>query len=61
MIAEFRIPRSDELTSRLEDQGVEMLEYSTRWRQYRLRLTAGDLHSKKELLRELVQTAHGAD
>lgn len=58
IIAEFRIPRSDELTSRLEEQGVETLEYSTRWRQYRLRLTPADLDAKRDLLRELVETAH---
>lgn len=60
VIAEFRIPRSDELTSRLEEQGLELLEYSTRWGRYRVRLTAIDLDAKHDLLLELVQTAHGA-
>lgn len=59
MIAEFRIPRSDELTSRLEEHGVETLEYSTRWGRYRIRVTAADLEAKRELLLELVKTAHG--
>lgn len=59
MIAEFRIPRSDELTSRLDEQGVETLEYSTRWGRYRIRLTPADLEAKRDLLLELVQTAHG--
>lgn len=61
MIAEFRIPRSEELTSRLEEQGVEMLEYASRWGRYRIRLTAADLESKHGLLLELVQAAHGTD
>ena len=58
MIAGFRIPRSDELTSRLEEQGVESLEYDVRWGKYRVRLTGSDLESKRDLLRELVKTAH---
>ena len=61
MIAEFRIPRSDELTSRLEEQGVEALEYASRWGRYRIRLTVADLDTKHDLLLQLVQTAHGSD
>ncbi len=61
IIAEFRVARSDELTSRIEEQGVEMLEYSTRWRRYRLRLTGADMDSKRDLLRELAEAAHGTD
>ena len=60
MIAEFRIPRSDELTSRLEEHGVETLEYSTRWGRYRIRLTPADLEARRDLLVELVQMSHGA-
>ncbi len=55
VIAEFRIPRSDELSSRLEEQGIEMLEYSTRWGRYRIRLTASDVATRRDLLLQLVQ------
>jgi hypothetical protein len=61
VIAEFKIPRSDELTSRLEEQGVDALGYSTRWGRYRIRLTAADLDARHDLLLELVRTAHGTD
>jgi predicted transport protein len=61
VIAEFKIPRSDELTSRLEEQGVDALGYSTRWGRYRIRLTAADLDARQDLLLELVRTAHGTD
>ncbi len=61
VIAEFRIPRSDELSSRLEEQGIEMLEYSTRWGRYRIRLTASDVATRRDLLLQLVQVAHGTD
>ncbi len=59
MIAEFRIPRSDELSSRLEEHGVDMLEYASRWGRYRIRVTAADLDARHDLLLELVRTAHG--
>lgn len=61
LVAEFRIPRSDELTSRLEEQGVETLEYDRRWGRYRLRLTAADVDTHEALLRELVETSLGTD
>ena len=61
IIVEFRIPRSDELTSRLEEQGIEMLEYAARWGRYKIRVTGADLDDKRELLRELVHTAHGSE
>jgi hypothetical protein len=60
LIVEFKIPRSDELTQRLEDQGLEMLGYQTRWGQYRMRVVHDDLAEHKELLRELVTLAHEA-
>lgn len=61
MVVELKIPRSDELTSRLEEQGVEMLEYATRWGRYRIRLAPADLEGKRDLLLELVRSAHGTD
>jgi hypothetical protein len=39
-IAEFRIPRTDELNARLEESGVDRMEYHKKWNRYRLRLTS---------------------
>jgi hypothetical protein len=59
VIAEFRIPRADEVTTRLEDSGLDLLDYDTRWKRYRVRLTAGDLTKHVDLLGELVAMAEG--
>lgn len=56
-IVEFRIPRSDEVTALIDDSGADSLDYDTRYGQYRLRLTASDLTTQRELLLELIRRA----
>ncbi len=60
LIVEFKIPRSDELTQRLEDEGMDTLDYQARWGQYRMRIEHADIAQHRELLRELVRMAHEA-
>lgn len=57
VVAELKIPRSEELTERVEAAGIEVLAYRTRWGQYRVQLTAEDLDSNEDLLRDLVSLA----
>jgi len=59
LLASFRIPRSEELTARLEDQGFETMPYDTRWNNYRLRLTEKDFIERLDELRQLVKEASG--
>lgn len=61
IVAELRLDPSDETQARLEDAGVELLEYSSRYGRYRIRLTKADLANSKELLVELMRRAHGGD
>lgn len=58
VIAEFKIPRSEELTQRLEDEGMDLLAYRSQWGQYRLHIDREDIDSRSELLRELIKQAH---
>jgi hypothetical protein len=58
VLTEFKIPRSEDLSQRLEDAGIEVLTYSARWGQYRMQLTSADLAENRELLSEFVQLAH---
>ena len=58
VIAEFKIPRSDELTQRLEEAGIEVLAYRAQWGQYRMQLTAADLEANTALIKELIVSAH---
>jgi hypothetical protein len=57
VLAEFKIPRSDELTQRLEDSGIDLLAYSTGWGRYRMQLEREDLDQSAGLLRELIKQA----
>lgn len=55
---ELKIPQSEEMTAKIENAGLETLEYSSRWNQYRIRLTKEDLKTKSEILKELIQIAY---
>jgi hypothetical protein len=56
----FRIPRSDELTTRIEDAGVgTAVPYDQRNGHYRLRLTSQSLYDHKDLLLDLIRRASG--
>lgn len=59
LLAEFRIPRSDEVTAVLDDASIDRLDYDKRSGRYRLKLLPPDLSKHKDLLLELIQRAHG--
>ena len=61
LIAEFRIPRSDDASALIESAGVDALEDDGRWGKYRLRLDAADFKERDELLRDLIRRAHAED
>ena len=54
LILGFRILRSEELTTRLEDSGLEVLTYNRKNNRYRLKISIGDLQKHRELLSELI-------
>ena len=58
VLAEFKIPRSEEITQKLEDAGVNLLAYQVRWGQYRIHVDREDLELHGDLLRELIKQAH---
>ena len=55
---ELKLPQSDELDAKIEEAGLETLEYGKRWGLYRLRITKEDIKSKGEVLKELARTAY---
>lgn len=57
VLVEPKIARSDEVDAMLEQAGVETLEYSTRWSNYRIRITDKDLKDHTDLLRNLIERA----
>jgi predicted transport protein len=54
---EPKIPRSDEIDSRLDEAGLDTLEYSARWKNYRIRLTDKDVNANEDLIKQLMQLA----
>jgi len=59
LIAEFRIPRGDDVSTLIEEAGVEGLPYDKRWGRYRLRLTEAEVGKHRNLLVELISRATG--
>jgi len=60
VIVEFRITRSEEISSLLTSSNLEILEYATRWGRYRLRISQESFEANKDLLLSLIQRAHGS-
>jgi hypothetical protein len=57
LIFEMRLKRLPELDQQLEDAGLDVMDYQTRWGKYRLRLQPTDLNKHEELLTRLIQEA----
>jgi predicted transport protein len=52
------LPQSDELDAKIEQAGIEDLEYEKRHGNYRLRLTRDTIQSQTPLLKELAHDAY---
>lgn len=55
---ELRLKRDDEIEERIENAGLDVMEYSTRTRRYRLRLVKGDIPKHRELLADILRQAY---
>lgn len=55
---ELKLPQTDEIDARIDEAGLDTLEYNKRWGLYRLRLTKQDIASKSDFLKELSQLAY---
>jgi hypothetical protein len=53
-----RLQRSDEVESKLEEAGLDVMDYSSRTGRYRIRLSRGDVEKHSELLLEILQQAY---
>ena len=59
VIAEFRTPRSEELSARIDESGLDLLTFDTRWGRYRFRLSMADLTKRRPILLDLISIASG--
>jgi predicted transport protein len=55
---EFRLERSDEMQAKLEQAGLDVMDYDDHWGRYRVRLTKGDIEKYQDLLKELLQKSY---
>lgn len=55
---EINLPRSDDVDIKIDQSGLETLEYAARWQRYRLSLHRDDISKHKGLLKELMQAAY---
>lgn len=57
VILELRIPRSEETDELIDDAGIEMISYDTRWGAYRLVITSEGADAHADLLAQLIKMA----
>ena len=57
----IRLETSDEIEGKLEESGLELMDYDARRRRYRIRLAKGDIKKHEPFLQELLLLAHTED
>ena len=55
---EPKIPRTPELQTQLEDAGMDLLDYDTRWSRYRIRLKPEDINESETMIKDLIKRAY---
>jgi hypothetical protein len=55
---EVKLPRAEEIDTKIDQAGIEALEYGTRGGEYRLSLHKGDISKSRDLLKEFMQAAY---
>ncbi|MCZ6607200.1 MAG: hypothetical protein O7A64_05985 [Alphaproteobacteria bacterium] len=55
---ELKLPQSDDIDAKIDDAGIDTLEYNKRWNIYRLRLTRSDVKTNAEVLKELAHLSY---
>ena len=59
VLTQVRVPRSDELTARMEDSGLDVDDCKTRYGYYPVKLQASDFTKRRDLLIDIIQRASG--
>lgn len=57
---DIKLPRTDDVDQKLEQAGLELQDYDTRWGAYRIRLALGDVQKHAPTLSELLKSAYDA-
>lgn len=57
---EIRLNRSDEVEEKLLEAGLDLMDYDSKWRRYRIKLSKGDIKKHEEIITQLLQQAYEA-
>jgi hypothetical protein len=59
MRVELKMQKSDEIESKIESAGLDMLGYDSRWGRYKIKLNKPDIKKNQDFIIELLKTAYG--
>ena len=59
--AEIRVGSSPDIDQELEAAGIDVMDYDSKWKRYRLRLTKNEIKKHPDLLLKLLKMAYGFD
>lgn len=55
---EVRLERTEATEKRIEENGLDVMDYDTKWGRYRIRLSKGEVKKNAEVIRELFESAY---
>jgi hypothetical protein len=55
---ELRIPQANDIEEKIENVGLDILDYDTKWGRYRIRIKKDEIEKKKDILLELIKLAY---
>ncbi|MDE0205063.1 MAG: hypothetical protein OXP66_03395 [Candidatus Tectomicrobia bacterium] len=58
LVLELHLPKSESLDIKIEEAGLDSLEYDNRFGRYRLRMKKDDVDSKTDILKDLTRLAY---
>lgn len=59
LVAEFRVTKTDALSEKIDNSGLDTLDYDKKWGRYRFRITHEEIAVHRDLLVELITNASG--
>jgi predicted transport protein len=55
---ELRLKKSEQLEEKMNDLGLDLMDYDSKWSRYRIRLGKEDLKKHRDFIRELLQDSY---
>jgi predicted transport protein len=55
---EVRLPKSDDLASKLEQSGLDLMDYDSRWGRYKIKISKNEIKKHSEILLDILKEAY---